>query len=168
MNKSDESDGPLRPDRLMTVNRVMGHNLRRARQERGWTQEQAAERLQPYLGALWSKQTFSAAEQGFEREFSVNELIALARGFNREPNYFFEPPPSGGRIYNQRPPAELVRRLADAPGLKEILEIETEEEASNPARSLRDDQMRDLIKPTPSYVVAARLRALADDIERRS
>ena len=49
--------------RTMTPNQIVAHNVARARALRGWTQEQAAEALAPYLGAKLSGASFSALER---------------------------------------------------------------------------------------------------------
>ncbi len=46
-----------------TPNQVVAYNLTRAREHRGWTQDEAAEALAPYLGTRWSKASFSQAER---------------------------------------------------------------------------------------------------------
>lgn len=80
----------------LTANQLVAANLRRIREQRGLTQEQAAERLEPYLGVRWSKATFSAAErsaaQGTRaREFTADELLAFARVFDLSVTWFFLP-----------------------------------------------------------------------------
>jgi hypothetical protein len=80
----------------VTANQLVAHNLRRARLLRGWTQEDAAKRLEPYLGKLWSKATFSAAERSAEpgtraREFSADEILAFTRVFGMSLGWFFLP-----------------------------------------------------------------------------
>jgi hypothetical protein len=84
-------------DSVLTVSQVVAYNLRRARLEEGWTQEQAASQLSPYLGAKWSKATYSAAERSLEkperiRRFTADDLVAFATTFNRPVLYFFLPP----------------------------------------------------------------------------
>ena len=37
----------------LSANKVVAHGLKVARILRGWTQEEAAERLEPYLGVRW-------------------------------------------------------------------------------------------------------------------
>jgi transcriptional regulator with XRE-family HTH domain len=79
------------------MNQVVAYNIRRARAKREWTQEDAAQHLEPYLGTLWSKATFSAAERGFEtgdriRQFTADDLIALSRGFDLPIVWFMLPP----------------------------------------------------------------------------
>ncbi len=79
-----------------TPNQVVAYNLRRARELRGWTQEEAAERLEPYIGTAWSKASWSAAERSAEtprvRHFSADDLIALARCFDLPVVWFLVPP----------------------------------------------------------------------------
>lgn len=84
--------------RTMTPNQIVSHNLARARALRGWTQEEAAEALAPYLGARLSFASFSAMERSAYRVdrvkvFSADELLALSRAFDLPIGYFFTPPP---------------------------------------------------------------------------
>ena len=71
-------------------------NLARARKLKGWTQEQAAAELEPYLGTRWSAATMSQVERsvagGRIKQFSVDELVALARGFDLPMTWFLVPP----------------------------------------------------------------------------
>jgi transcriptional regulator with XRE-family HTH domain len=84
----------------MTPNQIVAHNVVRARELRGWTQEQAAEALAPYLGAKLSPASFSALERSAVsvsriKQFSADDLLALSRGFDLPIGYFFTPPPPG-------------------------------------------------------------------------
>jgi hypothetical protein len=84
--------------RVMTPNQIVAYNVAKARAFRGWTQEQAAEALAPYLGAKLSGASFSALERSawtVERikQFSADDLLALSRGFDLPIGYFFTPPP---------------------------------------------------------------------------
>lgn len=82
----------------LTPNQVVGYNLARARELKGWTQDQAAEALEPYLGVRWSKASFSQAERsvagGFVRNFTADEIVAFARAFDQPVTWFFMPPPA--------------------------------------------------------------------------
>jgi transcriptional regulator with XRE-family HTH domain len=86
----------------MTPDQVVSWNLLLARKLRGWTQDEAAERLEPYLGQRLSKAAFSAAERahrgGRVRRFNATELHALARGFDLPITYFFIPPYGGVEV----------------------------------------------------------------------
>lgn len=88
-------DQPTTP-RQITLDQVVAYNLRRARKLRDWTQTQAAEQLEPYLGERWSSAVFSAAERSYEgprvREFSASQVLALALGFDLPITWFFQPP----------------------------------------------------------------------------
>ncbi len=81
----------------LTPNQVVGYNLSRARELKGWTQDQAAEALEPYLGVRWSKASVSQAERsvagGFVRNFTADEIVAFARAFDFPVTWFFMPPP---------------------------------------------------------------------------
>ena len=83
--------------RTMTPNQIVAFNVAKARALRGWTQEQAAEELAPYLGAKLSGQSFSALERSAWtvnriKQFSADDLLALSRGFDLPIGYFFTPP----------------------------------------------------------------------------
>src|SRR5207253_10675214 len=84
--------------RVMTPNQIVAYNVAKARELRGWTQEQAAEALAPYLGAKLSGPSFSALERSAVKvdrikQFSADDLLALSRGFDLPIGYFFTPPP---------------------------------------------------------------------------
>lgn len=82
----------------MTPNQIVALNVAKARALRGWTQEQAAEQLAPYLGAKLSGASFSALERSAWKvdrikQFSADELLALSRAFELPIGFFFTPPP---------------------------------------------------------------------------
>jgi len=85
--------------RTWTPNQVVAHNLTRARLLRGWTQEQAAAALAPYLGAKLSVPSFSAIERSVAgtrvKQFTADELIALSRAFELPLGWWFTPPDEG-------------------------------------------------------------------------
>lgn len=80
----------------LSPNQVVAYNLARARADRGWTQDQARKALAPFLGTLWSKANYSAAERsvagGRIRQFDADEIVAFARGFGVPIGWFFMPP----------------------------------------------------------------------------
>lgn len=84
--------------RGMDPNQVVAHNLARARQLRGWTQDEAAAALEPYLGVRWSNASWSQAERSvagkFVRRFDAEEIVAFARAFELPVTWFFLPPPA--------------------------------------------------------------------------
>ncbi|MDQ6783440.1 MAG: helix-turn-helix transcriptional regulator [Actinomycetota bacterium] len=81
---------------LLTVNQIIAFNVAKARLMRGWTQEEAARAIAPYLGTLLSPASFSAIERSVDagrvREFDGDELLAFARGFRVPLVWFFTPP----------------------------------------------------------------------------
>jgi transcriptional regulator with XRE-family HTH domain len=111
---------PSRKPKPLTANQLVAQNLRRARELRGWTQEEAAKRLEPYLGVRWSKATFSVAERSAfpntrAREFSADNLLAFSRAFGVSVSWFFLPPEGAEALPNIScggpeliTPAELV------------------------------------------------------------
>jgi len=86
-------------ERRFTPNQVVAYNLRRARELReptGFTQDQAAEHLEKFLGERWSTAVFSAAERSVTgkrvRVFDADTIHALARAFEVPIGFFFLPP----------------------------------------------------------------------------
>jgi transcriptional regulator with XRE-family HTH domain len=80
-----------------SANQAVALNLRVARALRGWTQEQAAEQLERYLGERWSKATWSVAERSVAgrrvKQFSADEIVAFSRAFSLPVSFFFLPIP---------------------------------------------------------------------------
>jgi hypothetical protein len=97
--KTPENEAPSAPDPYLglTPNQVVAFNLAQARLWKGWTQDQAAEALEPYLGKRWSKASVSQAERSiagkFVRNFDADEIVAFARAFELPIGWFFMPPP---------------------------------------------------------------------------
>ena len=84
-----------RDQRAFTPNQVVAQRIAFARQLRGWTQEEAADRLEPFLGARWSGATFSIVERSVDgkriRQFTADELVALSRAFDVPIGWWFTP-----------------------------------------------------------------------------
>lgn len=83
--------------RTMSPNQVVAYNVAKARALRRWTQEQAADALEPYLGTRLSVASFSALERTAWRldrlkEFDADELLAFSRAFDLPIGFFFTPP----------------------------------------------------------------------------
>ena len=80
----------------ITPNQIVAYNVAEARALRGWTQDQAAEELERYLGSRWSKATFSAAERSIDgrrvRQFTADDIVAFSRCFRVPIGFFFMPP----------------------------------------------------------------------------
>jgi hypothetical protein len=87
---------PARP--AWTPNQLVAHNIAKARLLRGWTQDQAAEACEPYLGKRLSPASWSALERSVDggriREITADELIGFARGFGLPVGFFLTPPSS--------------------------------------------------------------------------
>jgi|GEM_PF-1927267 len=90
--KPAEIEDPVK----ITPNQIIAFNLTVARQLRGWTQEEAAVKLEPFVGARWSKATFSSAERSIDgrriRQFTADEIVAFSRCFDVPIGFFFMPP----------------------------------------------------------------------------
>jgi transcriptional regulator with XRE-family HTH domain len=80
----------------ITPNQVIALNLKKLREMRKMTQEQAAEKLSQFLPGRWSKQAFSNAERSIEgkriKQFNADEIIAIARAFEVTISDIFAPP----------------------------------------------------------------------------
>jgi hypothetical protein len=99
----------------MTANQLVAYNLRRAREEARLTQGQASRLLEPYLGRRWSSASFSVAERSADegtrrREFNANELLALARAFEKPVVWFLTPPNDLEHVACGEP-AEVTRKV---------------------------------------------------------
>lgn len=107
----------------LTPNQIVAYNLARAREWKGWTQDQAAEALEPYLGKRWSTASFSQAERSIagkvNRNFDADELVAFARAFEVPIGWFFMPPPPR----SDHPPAPVRLDTPDARGVGAALAI---------------------------------------------
>jgi len=128
----------------LTVNQVVSYNVARIRNEKGLTQAQAIGALEPYLGR-WSKQRYSSVERvysgGVKRDFSVNEIVAFAGAFGVPATEFFTRPPRAYDIYTT---ADLTGRRIPVERWPETV--------GGPSM--------------PAKATAARLRQLADELER--
>jgi hypothetical protein len=118
----------------MTANQVVAYNLRVARTFRRLSQEEAAERLEPYLGTRWSRTNFSNIERSIDgkriKQFSADEIVAFSLAFELPVAWFFVPPEQDpwGRLPNITPPtdvsedrlvtdADLTERVIDTGGI---------------------------------------------------
>jgi transcriptional regulator with XRE-family HTH domain len=85
--------------RRWTASQLVAHNVTRARELRGLTQAEVAERLSRFTGTKWTQATVAQAEGSVGgqrvRQFTANELVALARTFDLPVLFFFMPPDDG-------------------------------------------------------------------------
>lgn len=111
MDRRDEVD----------INQVVAYNLRMARELRGWTQEELADRLEPYLGQRLTQASVSAMERAWDgtrrREFDAHELLVFAMVFDLPIVWFLLPPPRDHRLMRAttRPVDELYMYLVGRP-----------------------------------------------------
>lgn len=103
----------------ITPNQLVGYNLLSARQERGWTQAQAAEALEPHLGVRWTVAQVSAAERSVDgtriRQFTADDIVAFAQAFGVPIAYFFLPPrptATWSKVTSQTTDGQLNRTMA--------------------------------------------------------
>lgn len=144
MHQKDKQNATPAGDRPLflglTPNQVVAFNLARAREWKGWTQQEAADALAPYLGKRWSKASVSQAERSiagkFIRQFTADEIVAFARAYDLPVTWFFLPPPpwsdqpgvpvkldtpDGGDLGT--PLAELVDLVFGAPENSAVLQM---------------------------------------------
>jgi hypothetical protein len=80
----------------ITPNQVVAFNLKKLRETRKLTQDQAAEKLSRFLPGRWSKQAFSNAERSVEgkriKQFTADEIVAITRAFDVTLSDLFAPP----------------------------------------------------------------------------
>lgn len=92
---------PPRPPEV-DLNQVVAYNVRAARELRGWTQDEVAERLEPYLGQRLTQASVSAIERAWDgqrrREFDAHELLVFAIVFDLPIVWFLLPPVADHRL----------------------------------------------------------------------
>jgi hypothetical protein len=137
----------------LTPNQIVAHNLKRARSLHGISQVAAADRLQPFLGAQWSRAVFSAAERSVTgqriRQFSADEITAFAAAFEVPIAFFFVPPPDVDRVGVAGAPEQMTR--------EQIMELATgsiEERVSVLSQRFvaKLESMGFAINPTPDQI----------------
>lgn len=162
----DLSDDP----NALDVNQVVSYNFKRLRAEREITQDEAAERIEPFIGQRLTKATISSIEKSFEdrrRAFTVHEIVAFALGFDVPAHWFLLPPPHPGLTLagaDGLPLANLWRLLLGTPQnsqsiesrMKELQEVNPRAvsalsaqlggAAGLPYKHYREEQMRQLLE----------------------
>lgn len=97
----------------VTLNEVVAYNFRRARELRELTQDEAAIRLEPFLGVRLPQASISALERSYggdkRREFDAQEILAFACAFDLPLLWFLLPPPDDNRTLHGT--SDLVREL---------------------------------------------------------
>ena len=109
------------PPPSVDLNQVVAYNVRAARELRGWTQDDFADRLEPYLGQRLTQASVSAIERAWDgerrREFDAQELLTFALVFDLPIIWFLLPPPGDHRLMRNttRPIDELYAHLLGRP-----------------------------------------------------
>ncbi len=158
----------------LTPNQVVAFNLARAREWKGWTQDEAAEALEPYLGKRWSKASVSQAERSiagrFVRQFDADEIVAFARAFDLPIGWFFMPPPP----WSDKPGQPVKLSVPDAKrfgaSLAKLIDLVFGTEQQQALLTMRLQSWLDLGPPQLSAaqeritaMVRARIDTLASD-----
>ena len=100
----DEPPDPPQPtvSREVDLNQVVAYNFRAARELRGWTQDELADRLERYLGQRLSQAAVSSIERAWDgdrrREFDAHELLIFSMVFSLPIIWFLLPPPGDHRL----------------------------------------------------------------------
>jgi hypothetical protein len=93
---------PPPPRDEVDLNQVVAYNVRAARELRGWTQDELAIRLEPYLGQRMTQAGVSSIERAWDgdrrREFDAHELLVFAMVFELPIIWFLLPPPDDRRL----------------------------------------------------------------------
>lgn len=103
------------------LNQVVAYNVRQARELRGWTQEELAARLEPYVGQRLTQAAVSAIERAWDgdrrREFDAHELLVFALVFDLPIIWFMLPPPGDHRMLRAttRPVDEMYALMLGKP-----------------------------------------------------
>ena len=103
------------------LNQIVAYNVRAARELRGWTQEEVADRLEGFLGQRLTQAGVSSIERAWDgdrrREFDAHELLIFALVFELPMVWFLLPPPGDHRLMRTttRPVDELYMCLLGRP-----------------------------------------------------
>jgi transcriptional regulator with XRE-family HTH domain len=109
------------PPEDVDLNQVVAYNVKAARELRGWTQDELADRLEPYLGQRLTQASVSAIERAWDgerrREFDAHELLTFAMVFDLPIIWFLLPPAGDHRLMRNttRPIDELYAHLLGRP-----------------------------------------------------
>jgi transcriptional regulator with XRE-family HTH domain len=166
-----------RPEPL-TASAIVALNVRRIREERGWSQAQAGERLERVTGRPWSVATVSAVERGWERgperAFGVNEVDKISLAFGVSLLELLLPPSK--EETSQRLPSRWVQRLIwrDSTAIQSRVEALAHDARSAELldRLVRGEKALKLgIKKAHQYRLqrlAEKLRETAEELEKAS
>ena len=80
------------PARTLTMTAIVGANVRQAREDLGWSQQELVDRLAE-IGVNWSRPTVAQLELG-KRGTTVDDLVAVALALGVAPHVLLYPPPS--------------------------------------------------------------------------
>jgi len=109
------------PPEDVDLNQVVAYNVKAARELRGWTQDELADRLEPYIGQRLTQASVSAIERAWDgerrREFDAHELLTFSMVFDLPIIWFLLPPAGDHRLMRNttRPIDELYAHLLGRP-----------------------------------------------------
>ena len=114
---------PPPPPDDVDLNQVVAYNVRAARDLRGWTQDEFAAQLEPYVGQRMTQAGVSSIERAWDgerrREFDAHELLVFAMVFDLPIIWFLLPPPGDRRLLRgtTRQADELYKWLMGSPDM---------------------------------------------------
>jgi transcriptional regulator with XRE-family HTH domain len=162
----------------LTASAIVALNVRRIREERGWSQAQAGERLERVTERPWSVATVSAVERGWERgperAFGVNEVDKISLAFGVSLLELLLPPSK--EETSRRLPSRWVQRLVwrDSTAIQSRVEALAHDARSAELldRLVRGEKALKLgIKKAHQYRLqrlAEKLRETAEELEKAS
>ena len=99
--RGGSSDDSQTSDAAVDLNEIVSYNLRAARELRGWTQEDLADRLESIVGTRPSLGNISSMERywqgGRRRAFTLHQIGLFALAFDLPILWFLLPPPGDHR-----------------------------------------------------------------------
>ena len=128
---------------------LAGMQLRRIRLERGWTQQDVAERMRPF-GHKWIKSTVNRIEGG-KRALRVNELENLARMLELPREMLLTPLSPDTPLDANGQPMDL-----DAATVKDLKEAINQRRAERAAAEAKEQDAKDELAELEPKVTAAR------------
>ena len=154
---------------VLSACQIVAWNLRRARRSRGWTQDQAAKQLEPYLGYRLSRAAFSQAERcvfGKLRRFDANEIVAFSRALGVPIASLFVPPPQpflGKQVMVNGKSGNPQARITAPPLSRRQMVMLAQHSPDAPTKSVR--RGRPAYNPPPPAEVEATAERARDMVE---
>ena len=154
---------------LLSPCQIVAWNLKRARRARGWTQDEAAKQLEPYLGYRLSRAAFSQAEHcvfGKLRRFDADEIVAFSRALDVPIASLLVPPPQpflGQRVVVNGKSGNPKARITSPPLSRQQMLTLAQRSPDAPSKPVR--RGRPAYNPPPLEEVEAAAEQASDMAE---